>query len=155
MATCRPSDLLVGLSSWFRSQDHENRDPRILSSLLVDLKNTSFARGYHASGPFFFALVTAFAPGASAERPVTPEQVPEPLRPWIEWVLYTEPQRRCPFLYNAEEAQRCAWPTRLQLNLREKEGDFEILWHVYQTSEVKLPGGGLHWPQDVTADGKP
>ncbi|MGH6636657.1 MAG: hypothetical protein ACRED0_11200 [Gammaproteobacteria bacterium] len=103
----------------------------------------------------FFALVTAFTPGASAERPIAPQQVPEPLRPWIEWVLYAEPQRRCPFLYNAEEARRCAWPTRLQLNLGEKEGDFEILWHAYQTSEVKLPGGGLHWPQDVTADGKP
>ncbi|MGH8643359.1 MAG: hypothetical protein ACREX4_02440 [Gammaproteobacteria bacterium] len=106
-------------------------------------------------GVLFFALVTAFTPGASAERPITPAQVPELLRPWIEWVLYAEPQRRCPFLYNAEEARRCAWPTRLQLNLSEKEGDFEILWHVYQTSEVKLPGGGLHWPQDVTADGKP
>ncbi|MGH8594859.1 MAG: hypothetical protein ACREV3_13720 [Gammaproteobacteria bacterium] len=106
-------------------------------------------------GVLFFALVTALTSGASAERPISPDQVPEPLRPWVEWVLYAEPQRRCPFLYNAEDARRCAWPTRLQLKLTEKQGDFEILWHVYQTSEVKLPGGGLHWPQEVTADGKP
>ena len=88
-------------------------------------------------------------------KPLTREQVPEPLKPWISWVLQDNPELACPFLYNSYEQKRCSWPTQLTLDLSPAKGVFSIHWKVYKDSWVSLPGDKKYWPLNVTVNGKP
>lgn len=87
-------------------------------------------------------------------KPLTPEQVPEPLKPWIDWVLRDQSDRNCPFFYNSFEQKRCTWPSELTLHLAQKKGRFLINWTVYQDSWVSIPGGTKYWPLNVTVGNK-
>ena len=87
-------------------------------------------------------------------KPLTPAQVPEPLKPWISWVAHDKPELSCPFLYNSYEQKRCSWPTQLTLDLNPVKGVFSISWKVYKDSWVNLPGDNKHWPLNVTVNGK-
>ncbi|MGB7931250.1 MAG: hypothetical protein WCH04_03350 [Gammaproteobacteria bacterium] len=80
--------------------------------------------------------------------------VPEPLRPWVDWVLHDAPQAQCPFLYNAPQ-RHCAWPARLELQLNDTGGEFTQQWQSYAETWLHLPGDPEHWPQSVTANGEP
>jgi hypothetical protein len=95
-------------------------------------------------------LFTAFAHAKS----LTPEQVPEPLKPWVNWVLQDQPELGCPFIYNSYEQKRCSWPSQLGLDFTATKGTFAINWSVYKESWVTLPGDQKHWPQNVTANNK-
>ncbi|MBU1722671.1 MAG: hypothetical protein KJ892_02305 [Gammaproteobacteria bacterium] len=85
--------------------------------------------------------------GISA-NPLPPDQVPEPLKPWVGWVLDGHDDRNCPYLYNAEERQ-CAWPGHLDLQLTATGGTFAQHWEVYGETRLRLPGDTQHWPQQV------
>jgi len=91
---------------------------------------------------------------ATQAKPLTPEQVPEPLKPWIAWVLQDSPEPTCPFLYNSYEEKRCSWPTQTQLDLTNEKGSFSTSWTVYRDSWISLPGDKKHWPLNVTVDNK-
>ncbi len=95
----------------------------------------------------FFASVTQ-------AKPLTPEQVPEPLKPWIAWVLQDSPEPACPFIYNSYEQKRCSWPSQTQLDLSAGKGVFSMSWTVYQDGWISLPGDKKHWPLNVTVDNK-
>jgi len=101
----------------------------------------------------FFWLILSGTFGVQA-RPLAPGQVPEPLRPWIGWALKGNENRLCPFLYDNAEERRCAWPTRLELNLDDRNGNFRMFWQVQTESWVALPGDSRMWPQDLKVDGK-
>ncbi|OIN13845.1 hypothetical protein [Oceanisphaera psychrotolerans] len=88
-------------------------------------------------------------------RALSPEQVPAPLQPWIDWVLHGEEQRHCPFVYHQGTAYQCAWPTRLALNLSDNGGRFSQQWQLYRESWVRLPGDHKYWPQQITVNGEP
>jgi hypothetical protein len=92
--------------------------------------------------------------GAVRAAPLTPDQVPEPLRPWIDWVQYDQEELTCPFLYNSAK-HRCSWPARLQLELDDANGRFSIRQQAYVESWVSLPGDDKHWPQLVAVDDQP
>ncbi|MGF1615736.1 MAG: hypothetical protein ACFCVA_18020 [Gammaproteobacteria bacterium] len=92
---------------------------------------------------------------AVAARPLAVDEVPEPLKPWVSWVLHGEEQRHCPFLYHSADERACDWPGMLYLNLTADGGDFAQSWWVAAESWVPLPGNARHWPQAVTVDGKP
>ena len=98
-------------------------------------------------------LLSLFA-SFSFAKPLTPEQVPEPLKPWINWVLQDNPERICPFIYNSYEQKRCSWPTQLSLDLTATKATFSINWQVYQESWISLPGDSKHWPLNVSANNK-
>ncbi len=83
------------------------------------------------------------------------DKVPEPLRPWVEWVLHGEEQLHCPFLFSSHDDRRCAWPTELQLDLDGQHGRFIQTWQVYAESWIRLPGDSHQWPQNVTVNGQP
>lgn len=90
---------------------------------------------------------------AVCAAPLTPENTPEPLKPWIDWVLHDSPERGCPFLYNSFDEKHCGWPTELTLDLSERRGAFSMRISVFQDSWVTLPGDDRHWPQAVTLNG--
>ncbi|WP_340120875.1 hypothetical protein [Methylobacter svalbardensis] len=102
---------------------------------------------------WLFLSAVLFASVTQA-KPLTPEQVPEPLKPWIAWVLQDSPEPVCPFIYNSYEQKRCSWPTQTQLNLTAEKGVFSMSWMVYQDSWISLPGDKAHWPLNVTVDNK-
>ncbi|MEZ4449359.1 MAG: hypothetical protein R3B09_07765 [Nannocystaceae bacterium] len=85
--------------------------------------------------------------------PLPVEDVPEPLRPWIRWVLHDLPQARCPYLQGSTSERRCQWPSRLTLALGEKDGTFSQRWQVHERGWVPLPGDSERWPLNVEVDG--
>jgi hypothetical protein len=91
------------------------------------------------------------APLTGAAMP--PEEVPEPLQPWVSWVLHGHEDLACPLATGAGEGRRCAWVSWLDLALDDAGGAFTQAGAVYAESWVTLPGGGHHWPQSVAVDG--
>lgn len=87
-------------------------------------------------------------------NPLPLQAVPEPLKPWVSWVLFGQEEKSCPFLYNNADEHFCAWPTRLGLNLEDKTGSFSADWRVDAETWVELPGGAGLWPQQVQLDGQ-
>jgi len=101
-------------------------------------------------GLLLLSLFSSF----SIASPLTPAQVPEPLKPWVSWVLLDHPERDCPFIYNSYEQKRCSWPTQLSLDLTATRATFSINWKVYQESWITLPGDSKHWPLNISANNK-
>ena len=81
--------------------------------------------------------------------------VPEPLLPWVDWVLQDIPKYKCPFFYNNYQPHYCAWPSKLELELKQQQGHFSSDWHVYNDSYISIPGNSQHWPQNVSVNNKP
>ena len=100
------------------------------------------------------ALILSYAMcGVSAAAPLKPADVPEPLKPWIDWVVDDDKERLCPFLYNSFATKRCIWPGALRLDLRATTGSFSGSWRVFSDSWIVLPGNQVHWPLDVEVNG--
>jgi len=96
---------------------------------------------------FFFVLT-----GSANARPDI--AVPDPLKPWQQWVLQDVEDRDCPFLYSNSQQRFCAWPTQLTLSLTASGGRFEQRWQVYKKSWVRLPGNIKFWPRSVKVGNK-
>ncbi|NOQ64486.1 MAG: hypothetical protein GQ582_08240 [Methyloprofundus sp.] len=80
--------------------------------------------------------------------------IPEPLSPWVDWVMQDAKNYKCPFFYNNQNTRHCAWPSQLELTLKPQQGQFKSAWQVYNDSYITLPGSALHWPQNVTVNGQ-
>ena len=102
-------------------------------------------------------LAVVAVPTAIRAEPLATADVPEPLRPWIPWVLYGQDTRRCPFLSGQSDKmpRTCAWPASLRLALDDHGGEFSQTWRIHARSSVPLVGDDAHWPEDVRVDGKP
>lgn len=98
-------------------------------------------------------LVCCFSVCVSAKT-LTPEQVPEPLKPWLSWVATEMPEKNCPFLFNSYEQKRCQLPTQSSLSLHDKGGTFSSTWRVYAAGWIALVGDDQHWPQQVRLNTK-
>ena len=98
------------------------------------------------------AAVLVPAPGWSA-LPATVQAPPE-LSAWRDWVLHGQEENLCPFVFNNGRETRCAWPSRLTLNVEDGQGSFDQQWAVFATTWVPLPGGKAMWPAEVLVDGQ-
>jgi hypothetical protein len=105
-------------------------------------------------GRIIIFLIISFIAVFAHAKPLTLEQVPEPLKPWVNWVLQDQPELGCPFIFNSYEQKRCSWPSQLDLDFTATKGTFAISWEVFKESWVTLPGDQKHWPQNVTANNK-
>jgi len=99
-------------------------------------------------------LICLFSSLTTSAWPLDPSKVPEPLKPWVDWVLHDSQNRRCPFVYHNAGQHQCIWPSRLRLKLDKRGGEFEQNWHVYQDAWITLPGDPRHWPQKVKTNDK-
>lgn len=81
---------------------------------------------------------------------ITPQDLPEPLRPWINWVLADEDQYQCPFFFEDFQDKHCSWPGTLNLRLQAAGGTFDMGWTLYRQDWIFLPGDSEHWPQQVS-----
>ncbi|MEK7858096.1 MAG: hypothetical protein AAB320_03060 [Elusimicrobiota bacterium] len=105
--------------------------------------------------PLLLSLAIATLAAAAQAAPLSKEDVPTPLKPWVKWVLAGHEEALCPFLQGAADDRACAWPSALTLELREKGGSFSQNWRLYAESWVALPGEARAWPQKVKVDGAP
>ena len=101
-----------------------------------------------------FVCLMIVAPRAHAE-PLSRDQVPEPLRPWTDWVLRGHEDQLCPMVQDPANEHRCLWPSRLTLTVDETSARFAQDFRVYRDTFVMLPGDPARWPLDVRIDGKP
>jgi hypothetical protein len=95
------------------------------------------------------AALLAAAPALA--QPYPPEQLPPPLRDWTRWVLDGVPGAGC---VTVGEETVCAWPGRLQLDLAETGGRFQLDVATDREADVPLPGDAQRWPLAVTAGGR-
>jgi hypothetical protein len=95
------------------------------------------------------ALFVWLLAGPGRAAPLAPADVPEPLRPWVPWVLQGATEVACPYVHASREQRRCAWPSRLELSLGDPRGEFVQEWQVYDRTWVPLPGDAQRWPQEV------
>ena len=112
------------------------------------------------------ALAIGWALGASAPAARAAEGrdgIPPPLQPWIPWVLHGHEEAFCPVLGQKPQPEdgtvppivrACLWPSRLDLDLGDRGGQFRQEWQVYRGAWVALPGDARSWPQDVRVDGR-
>jgi hypothetical protein len=96
-------------------------------------------------------LGTLACNGPASAAPLPRERVPATLEPWVDWVLHDQTERLCPGRFDGAGERRCAWPTRLELDLKADGAVFTQHWQVLQESWVALPGEPGRWPQDVRA----
>ncbi|MGB1310352.1 MAG: hypothetical protein ACPG47_04040, partial [Leucothrix sp.] len=95
-----------------------------------------------------FMLLSLLLSSTAFSAPITTEQVPAPLKPWVDWVLHDEKSRHCPYQYNSQQ-RACRWPSQLDLQLSNSGGTFSQQWQVFDETLVRLPGDTAHWPQNV------
>jgi hypothetical protein len=101
-------------------------------------------------GRFVFVLLLLVGLASlQTARALEIQDLPEPLKPWVNWVLADETQYRCPFFFDDFQQKHCAWPGALHLNLQAKRGNFVADWTVYRKDWIILPGDIQHWPQAV------
>lgn len=82
--------------------------------------------------------------------------LPEPLKPWVPWVLHGQENRvDCPFSYQSYEQSQCTWFETLHLNIAKNNVRFRFAASVLAESRLPLPGGERSWPRGVTINGKP
>ena len=93
------------------------------------------------------------ARSAAAGDPLPPKDVPEPLKPWVGWVLDGKEEAFCATFQGHGDTSRCAWPSRLELALDEHGGRFSQTWHAEVKEWVPLPGDEKRWPADVKVGG--
>lgn len=98
----------------------------------------------------FAVLLTSLLLYCLSASALTRQEVPEPLTPWVDWVLEDDTTYQCPFLFHDFQAKRCSWPGSLNLSLQARGGTFNISWTVYRQDWIELPGDSQHWPQRVS-----
>lgn len=77
-------------------------------------------------------------------------EIPEPLKPWVPWVMHDQDALKCA---RHQDAVVCQWPGHLEVVAAQDQGTFTLKVWADANAKVLLPGGKLHWPQGVRVDG--
>ncbi|MGB1261640.1 MAG: hypothetical protein ACPG52_01925 [Cognaticolwellia sp.] len=81
------------------------------------------------------------------------KNIPEPLTPWLPWVMEGNEHYTCPFInrttFATQQNHICAWPSILSLQVKNSTATFQQSWQVLASSIIPLPGNAEHWPLSV------
>jgi RarD protein len=88
-------------------------------------------------------------------EPLTRRDVPEPLAPWVDWVLRGSEDALCALVQDRADMRLCAFPARVELDHGDLSGRFRAEIRLARAEYAPLPGDAALWPQDVEVDGKP
>ncbi|MDH3460215.1 MAG: hypothetical protein OEM00_04425 [Burkholderiaceae bacterium] len=101
------------------------------------------------------ALFALLSLSAALAAPLPPSSVPEPLKPWVPWVMHGAEMLACPTPFNDPATHTCVWPSQLEVNAGPNRASFRYEVRVFGAeSAVELPGQTEHWPQDIKANGQ-
>lgn len=92
------------------------------------------------------------AASVAQAKPLAIDDVPEPLKPWVGWVLHEHTDIHCPVMYS-DDTRACLWPGELVLEVGAKGVDFTQSLTVYREADLRLPGDRAQWPRDVRSGG--
>jgi hypothetical protein len=102
-----------------------------------------------------FSTFSYASSSPSSSPHINTENIPAPLKPWVDWVLDEGATENCPYTYNSHQ-QHCIWPSTLMLDLTDNGGNFDQQWFIYSEKvDVQLPGDKHYWPQNVRSDNQP
>jgi len=105
--------------------------------------------------PFALLVLTAaLALGGTdpaLAQPISRQDLPPDLRPWVPWVLDEVPGLGCP---KVQGTPVCVWPGRLDLDLTRTGGTFTLRVRADREADLFLPGTAQLWPLDVRLDGR-
>lgn len=88
--------------------------------------------------------------------PMARSDVPEPLKPWVPWVLHGAEQYACPSSFQQADQRACVWPSSLDLHADPQGAKFRLEVRVYGAPAfVELPGNDDSWPLEVMAGSMP
>ena len=90
--------------------------------------------------------------GPAIAQPISRDDLPPSLRPWVPWVLEQLPTLGCA---TVQGQAVCLWPGQLQLDLGASGGSFQLDLQADRALDVRLPGNADTWPQDARLDGSP
>src|SRR5271157_560602 len=100
-------------------------------------------------------LTLCFSVAQARAEPLAARDAPEPLRPWVGWVMRGHESELCPAMVGDAGRHACAWPARLLLEADASGAHFTQEWQVYAEGFVSLPGDEKTWPQEVKVDEVP
>ncbi len=100
-------------------------------------------------GLILAAALLAGRETASAQ-PISRDDLPPSLRPWVPWVLDQLPTLGCPTVHATPV---CLWPGQLRLELGATGGSLQLDLVADRAADARLPGSSDAWPQDVRVDG--
>ncbi|MCC4115682.1 hypothetical protein LLG90_10015 [Aromatoleum toluclasticum] len=83
------------------------------------------------------------------------EEVPAPLRPWVDWARHNPPAPECPRTGAEPASAQCIWPAGIEMQLSGRQGAFTLTVDAFADGTVELPGDVEAWPRDVRLDGEP
>ena len=95
----------------------------------------------------FLALQTA----NGLDTTINGRQIPDPLKPWMDWAIWDETDRLCPTPYDDSTKHFCVWPSVLDLRADHMSGQFNLTVTVFHDSWLALPGSQETWPFGVKA----
>jgi len=107
--------------------------------------------------PFALMLLAvglAMSPGlvdSAQAQPISRQDLPPELRPWVPWVLDEVTGLGCP---KVQGQPVCVWPGRLRLDLGRSGGTFTLRVTADRESDLLLPGDAQRWPLEVRVDGR-
>ncbi len=104
-----------------------------------------------AQGWLTFAVILLASPALGS---MAATAIPEPLEPWVEWVLHNHPEYGCPHLATEPE-RHCIWPGRLRLEVSDQGVEFSQTVTLYRDGTLPLPGEPEHWPENLRVNGEP
>ncbi|MCC2657209.1 MAG: hypothetical protein K0Q76_2317 [Panacagrimonas sp.] len=104
--------------------------------------------------PILTMLLLLVCPQMLFAAPLPARDVPDPLKPWIPWVMQGQEARFCPPAHDDGNRRLCHWPSRVALELGADGGRFEMGVTRLAPGWVMLPGDGPRWPQEVSVDGR-
>src|SRR5262245_65933858 len=82
------------------------------------------------------AAVVAGRVDANAQ-PISRDDLPPSLRPWVPWVLDQLPTLGCATVHATPV---CLWPGQLRLDLGAAGGSLQLDLLAYRAADVRLPG---------------
>ncbi len=94
-------------------------------------------------------------PSRAHGEPLARSEVPEPLAPWVDWVLHGADDASCALVQGQGDTRLCSFPGRVELDLGAVSGRFRAELRLGRSGWARLPGDASLWPQDVEVDGKP
>jgi hypothetical protein len=100
----------------------------------------------------WLTVAAAVASSTAGAQPLSREELPPSLRPWVPWVLDQVPTLGCA---TVQGQAVCLWPGQLRLDLGPGGGTFGLDLSADRAVDLRLPGSAEHWPQELRLDGSP
>jgi len=82
-------------------------------------------------------------------------QIPDALKPWEDWAIWGDQDRKAPTPYQDASTHLPSWPSTLNLSVDHATGKFDLALTVFAEAWIALPGNKEVWPLSVTSNGAP